>query len=181
MEKVGSDGRKVILDAKTGRFVKGNPGRPKGSKNKATIAVENMMEGEAETITRKCIDLALGGDTVAIKLVLDRVAPVRKGRALQGLARREGEHSVETLLRAVLEGDITPEEGKDVITIIEGAAQAAAARALATMRQQQLDAFNRMSESGLGRNVMLVPVTTQDDWADLAATQQRQLKAKVKE
>jgi hypothetical protein len=40
---------------------------PKGSKNGVTIAIENMMEGEAEVITRRCIDLANSGDPTALK------------------------------------------------------------------------------------------------------------------
>jgi Family of unknown function (DUF5681) len=39
----------------------GNPsGRPKGARNKATLAVEALLENEAEALTRKVIDLALG-------------------------------------------------------------------------------------------------------------------------
>ena len=37
----------------------GNPaGQPKGSRNKATLAVEALLDGEAEEITRKVIELA---------------------------------------------------------------------------------------------------------------------------
>ncbi len=39
----------------------GNPnGRPKGARNKTTVAVEALLEGEAEALTRRAIDLALG-------------------------------------------------------------------------------------------------------------------------
>jgi hypothetical protein len=38
-----------------------------------------MMEGEAEAITRKAVDLALAGDAVAMRLVMERlVSPVRE-------------------------------------------------------------------------------------------------------
>lgn len=41
----------------------GNPaGKPKGSRNKATLAAETLLDGEAETITRKVIELAKPGD-----------------------------------------------------------------------------------------------------------------------
>ena len=37
----------------------GNPaGRPVGSRGKATIAAEALMEGETDRLTRKCIDAA---------------------------------------------------------------------------------------------------------------------------
>jgi Family of unknown function (DUF5681) len=46
----------------------GNPaGRPKGSRNKATLAVEALLDGEAEEITRKAIELAKKGDLAAIR------------------------------------------------------------------------------------------------------------------
>ena len=58
----------------------GNPnGRPKGSKNKRTLALEALLEGEAEGLTRKCIDMAKKGDTTALRLCMERIYPVRKG------------------------------------------------------------------------------------------------------
>ena len=45
------------------RFKKGNPGRRPGSRNKATVAVEALLDGEAEKLTRKAIEMALAGFT----------------------------------------------------------------------------------------------------------------------
>jgi hypothetical protein len=62
----------------------GNPlGRPKGARNLATVAVEKMLQGELNSITRKCIDMALAGEPVALKLCLERLMPPLKGRHLQ--------------------------------------------------------------------------------------------------
>ena len=59
----------------------GNPlGRPKGSRNKATLAAEMLLEGEADAITRKALDLALEGDLTAIRLCLERIVPPRRDR-----------------------------------------------------------------------------------------------------
>jgi hypothetical protein len=141
-----------------------------------------MMEGEAEAITRRCIELAKQGDPTALKIVMDRIAPVRKGRPLQGLARRSNESSVEALLRAVLEGELTPDEGKDVVGMIESAARIAATKALSDMRAEQMEALRRASESGaLGGSVMVVPFASPDDWESMAVTAQRQLKSTVRE
>lgn len=61
----------------------GNPaGRPKGSRNHTTRAVEALLDGEAEALTRKAIQLAQDGDTVALRLCLDRLLPVRKDRPI---------------------------------------------------------------------------------------------------
>src|SRR4051794_31872211 len=73
--------RKNARETPRGRpFEPGNPGRPPGARHKATLAIEALLEGEAEAIGRKCVDLALGGDTLALRLVLERIAPVRRGR-----------------------------------------------------------------------------------------------------
>ncbi len=133
----------IAKDAKTGHFAKGNAGRPKGSRNKVTLAIENMMEGEAEAITRHCIDLAKRGDPTAMRLVMDRIAPVRKGRPIPKLEKRDGETSIEALLRAVLDGEIAPEEGKEVVGLIESAARVAATQVLADMRQRQMEAIQK--------------------------------------
>src|SRR6478736_5187124 len=59
----------------------GNPnGRPLGARNRTTQAVEALFDGEAETITRKAIELAKGGDTVALRLCLDRICAPRRDR-----------------------------------------------------------------------------------------------------
>ena len=59
----------------------GNPrGRPSGSRHKTTLAMEELLDGEAEKLTRKAIDLALAGDMVALRLCLDRTIPPRRDR-----------------------------------------------------------------------------------------------------
>ncbi|MEV2063539.1 hypothetical protein ABZQ88_10340 [Pseudomonas aeruginosa] len=171
------------IDPKTGRFMKGAPGRPKGSRNKVTLAIENMMEGEAEAITRSCIDLAKRGDPTAMRIVMDRVCPQRKGRTIPKLEKRDGETSIEALLRAVLEGEIAPEEGKEVVGLIESAARVAATQILADMRQRQMEAFQKAADSGgVPGGVMLVPMLGGlDDWESAVLKQQQHLKLTVKE
>ena len=173
----------IAKDAKTGRFIRGGAGRPKGSRNKVTLAIENMMEGEAEAITRHCIDLAKRGDPTAMRIVMDRIAPVRKGRPIPKLEKRDGETSIEALLRAVLEGEIAPEEGKEVVGLIESAARVAATQILADMRQRQMEAFQKAADSGgVPGGVMLVPMLGGlDDWESAVLKQPQHLKLTVKE
>src|ERR1700751_5428740 len=70
-----------------GRFSKGesgNPaGRPPGARNKATEAAERLLEGEAEALTRKVVELALEGDSTALRLCFDRIIPPRRGRPVR--------------------------------------------------------------------------------------------------
>ena len=57
------------------RFQKGrsgNPnGRPKGSRNRTTVACEALLEEEAGALTRKAIQMAKDGDTIALRLCLE--------------------------------------------------------------------------------------------------------------
>ena len=69
-------------EKQAGRFPKGqsgNPGgRPKGSRNATTLALETLLDGQATALTQKAIDLALTGDLAALRLCLDRILPPRK-------------------------------------------------------------------------------------------------------
>jgi Family of unknown function (DUF5681) len=59
----------------------GNPdGRPKGARNVTTRAVEALLDGEAEKLTRKVIELGLTGDMTALRICMDRITPPRKDR-----------------------------------------------------------------------------------------------------
>ncbi|MDI6528805.1 DUF5681 domain-containing protein [Pseudomonas otitidis] len=174
-----------LQDPKSGKFLPGNSGgagRPKGSRNKVTLACEELLEGEGEKLTRKAIDLALSGDTTALKLCIDRIIPPRKGRPLPKLERQEGENPVETLLRAVLDGHVTPEEGRDVVSMVESAARVAATQILADMRREQIQAIQRASDSGaIPGGVMLVPLGgSLDDWEAAALGKQNALKQEVR-
>ncbi len=185
VDEVSNSG--ALKDPLTGKFLKGHGGRPKGSKNRVTIAVENMMHGEAEAISRRCIELAKAGDPTALRLVIERICPVRRGRPLPDIQRDPNEGSVEALLRAVLDGTITPSEGKDVVDLIESAARVAAVQALGEMRQQQLkeslEDFKRLQATGVvAGGVMLVPFAADPkEWEAKAIEAQAQLIAKHRE
>ena len=62
----------------------GNPaGRPRGSRNKSTLLLEKLMVDDGEGVVRSVVNLAKNGDVQAARLVLDRILPVRKGRAVR--------------------------------------------------------------------------------------------------
>lgn len=61
-----------------GTFGSGNPGKPKGARHKATTAALALLDGQAEALTQKAIETALAGDTTALRLCLDRIAPPGK-------------------------------------------------------------------------------------------------------
>ena len=104
-----------------GTFRPGNPGRPSGSRNKATLAALALLEGEAEALTRRAIELALAGDTVALKLVLDRLLP--KGRAVRlDLPLRtlpDLDRATEAIRGALAEGAVTLDEVVTLTGLVE--------------------------------------------------------------
>lgn len=54
----------------------GNPyGRRLGARNRATLAAEALLDGEAEKLTRKAVVLALRGNVACLRLCLDRILP----------------------------------------------------------------------------------------------------------
>jgi hypothetical protein len=62
----------------------GNPaGRPRGSVNRGTRAAALLFDGEAETLSRKAIELALSGDAAALRLCLDRTVAPRRDRPVE--------------------------------------------------------------------------------------------------
>src|SRR5690349_10827300 len=61
----------------------GNPaGKPKGTRARATILAEKLMLADEEEIVASVIQAAKAGDMTAARLVLERIAPVRKGRPI---------------------------------------------------------------------------------------------------
>jgi hypothetical protein len=103
----------------------GNPkGRTKGSRNQMTLAMEALLDGESEALTRKAIELALGGDITALRLCLDRVLPPRKDRPINfempAIATIEdAPAAMAAITSAVANGDITVTEAADVSRLVE--------------------------------------------------------------
>ena len=107
-----------------GQFSMGNSGRPRGSRNKATLAIESLLQGQAEALTQTAVTKALEGDSVALRLCMDRIAPAPKDAAVNfympsmnnALDAAEAAGSV---LRAVSEGMLTPIEATRVMGLID--------------------------------------------------------------
>jgi hypothetical protein len=104
----------------------GNPaGRPIGARHKTTLAIEELLDGEAEALTRKVVEKAKEGDMVALKLCLDRLAPLRKGRPVQ--LDLPDIHNASDLAatgsavgKALADGELSPEEASSVISTLDG-------------------------------------------------------------
>ncbi|MDP2296699.1 MAG: DUF5681 domain-containing protein [Pseudolabrys sp.] len=127
--------------------VSGNPeGRPIGSRNKVTLAVESLLDGEAEVLTRKAIELAKGGDIAALRLCFDRILSPRKDRpvsfALPAISSpKEAAATISAVLAAVAAGDISPAEGSEVGKLVDTYVKAVEAADLV----ERLERLERMT------------------------------------
>ncbi len=117
-------GKKKAPPHAWGPGVSGNPaGKPKGAKHKTTVAIEALLDGEAETITRKAIEAAKGGDMMAIRLCLDRVCPPRKERSVSfDMPKLETPADamavISAIAHALADGDLTPGEAATSASVI---------------------------------------------------------------
>ena len=111
-----------------GAFLPGNKegavGRPKGSRNRTTLMIEAMLEGEAEGLTRALILKAKRGYAVPLQLVFERLAPARKDRhvviklppiaSLQDVLAAQG-----AIIEHAAAGDITPSEAHTMAGLLD--------------------------------------------------------------
>ena len=105
--------------------VSGNPKGPgTGSRNRASLLLDRMAEGEAEAVLQSVLMAAKAGDMGAAKVLLDRVWPARKGRPVRlelpemrtpaDLAAALG-----AVAGAVARAELSPEEGAAVAAVLE--------------------------------------------------------------
>lgn len=103
----------------------GNPrGKTRGTRNRTTLALEKLLDGEAQALTRTAIELAKGGDTVALRMCLDRLMPVRKDRpitfdlpAVETAA--DATKATAALMWGVATGEITPSEAGELAKVVD--------------------------------------------------------------
>ena len=115
--------RKSATKTRGKPFRPGNPGKPKGARHRVTLAMEALLEGQHEALTQVAIKKALEGDTVALRLCLDRLAPPRRDApvSIEMPAVRTAVDAVEAssaVLAAVAAGEITPDEAGRLMALL---------------------------------------------------------------
>jgi hypothetical protein len=99
-------------------------GRPRGSRNKSTVMAQELLNSHAESVVKKCLFMALQGDSRAMQLCMDRIlparrdAPVKLGK-LPTATAAELSKSSEKVTRLVAEGKITPTQGQAMAELLE--------------------------------------------------------------
>jgi hypothetical protein len=108
-----------------GNGTSGNPaGRPPGSRNKSTLMLQELLEGEGRSLMRKAMEMAFGGDHHAMRLCMERLLPPQRERLIdlplpEVKTVQDSSTAISKILSAVGEGRITPGEGETLSRILE--------------------------------------------------------------
>jgi Family of unknown function (DUF5681) len=103
----------------------GNPaGKTKGTRHRATILAEQLLDGEVEAMVRMVIERAKQGDMIALRLCLDRIIPVRRDRPvcfpMPVLSSAEdASKAMAAITAAVAHGELTPAEASELSCVVE--------------------------------------------------------------
>jgi hypothetical protein len=111
----------------------GNPnGKPRGTRHHLTKLADVLADGDVEEIIKVVVEKAKKGDLTAAALVLNRVAPAPRARAVEIDLPPVGQHngaeaiikSFAEIVRAVATGAILPAEGIELAGLIDRQRQA---------------------------------------------------------
>jgi hypothetical protein len=103
----------------------GNPGgRRAGCRNPASLAAEALLDGEAEVLTRRAVELAIEGDPTALKLCVERILAPRRERAVRFAMPPTGSAAdlagaMGAVTAAVAQGALTPGEAAALAQVVD--------------------------------------------------------------
>jgi len=123
--KTPENSGKIQAQGKYKKGSSGNPnGKPKGARNKSTLAAEALLEGSLDKICKKVEEEALNGNMQAAKMILERFLPPRKDRAIEidlpSIATFDDVlNAMGFIVNAVGKGKITPSEGELLARTVE--------------------------------------------------------------
>jgi hypothetical protein len=108
-------------------FANGNPGRKPGSRNRITLLAAALLDGEAEELVRKALEIAMAGDVGMIKFLLGRILPRERLVKLDLPRMESADDAVEAIGKVISDaakGRMTPSEGAAMATLINSCARA---------------------------------------------------------
>src|SRR5579862_1378124 len=118
--------------AKFKKGLSGNPdGRPKGSQNRVAILADQIFDEKlfgddkkAEALIDKAIAMAEAGDASCLRLCFDRIAPVRRDRAVcfqipKLNAPTDAVIASAAIVEAVASGELTPTEASELSKVVD--------------------------------------------------------------
>jgi Family of unknown function (DUF5681) len=107
----------------------GNPnGRPRGTRNRATLAAEALINNKAQDLAEKALELALKGDSAMLRGLLSTfVPPCRERPAELDLPKIETAADAiaacSVVFAALAEGNLTPGQAREVMELLSSFAR----------------------------------------------------------
>jgi hypothetical protein len=125
----GGEMRVSKAEAQNGRpFEKGrsgNPrGRPKGSRNKATLLTESILDDHASLLAEKLVEMALSEDVSAMALCMKHLLPANRKRTIELdlpplVTIHDGMQILSITMKAVAQGDISVEDAQQLSALVD--------------------------------------------------------------
>jgi hypothetical protein len=89
-----------------------------------SLAAQALLDGHSDTLMKKCMHMALSGDTTAMRLCIERLLPTRKERPvrvapLRGRTAGELARTFDDVLKQVASGQLTPAEAHSIVNMLE--------------------------------------------------------------
>jgi hypothetical protein len=108
----------------------GNPaGRPRGARNKRTLAAESMFDRDGPAIIEQLIALANTGDIAAIRLCVDRICPRPRDRPVSFelppvSTSTDAIAAMGAIKAAIGDGELSAHEAAELTKVVTGLSQA---------------------------------------------------------
>jgi hypothetical protein len=89
-----------------------------------TVALETLLDGQAEALTKKAVELALDGDMAALRLCMDRILPPRKDRPVtftlpEIKSVQDAARTLSAVIGAVAAGELTPIDAAEISKLMD--------------------------------------------------------------
>ena len=103
----------------------GNPsGRPVGSRHTVSLLMEKLLDGEAEKLLKKALEMALAGDGQTLRALIDKLIPNRRDLPIRSdlpkvTAISDLSKLTAALLEAVGAGQLTPSEAATLARFVD--------------------------------------------------------------
>ena len=114
--QVGQISKRQKWEIRRGEFL--------GAETERRQLAEQLLDGEAEALTRKAIEMAKTGDGPALRLCLDRIVPPRRDRPVHFelppmCEAKDAVGASAAIVGAVAMGELTPSEAAELSKIVE--------------------------------------------------------------
>jgi hypothetical protein len=102
----------------------GNPaGKKPGTRNRATMLGQELLDAQAPKLVRKAISMAIRGDVAALRICMDRIVPVARHRTVQFSvpplsSASDAANAMAALLAGVAAGQLTPNEASEMSNLV---------------------------------------------------------------